>query len=55
MEVMNILKKNAYQVTDKEKVPVIKKWLGLRGLQLIKAFTNEEQEECKTTKDSIQY
>ena len=32
MEVMNILEIKAYELTDEEKVPVIKNWLGREGL-----------------------
>ena len=45
----NILETKAYELTDKEKVPVIKNWLGQEGLQCIEMFTNEDK-ECKTAK-----
>ena len=50
MEVMNILGMNAYELTDEEKIPVIKNWLGREGEQLVKAFSNEEKEICKRAK-----
>ena len=50
MEVTNSVETKVYELTDKEKVPVIKEWLGREGLQLIKTFTNEEKEKCKTPK-----
>ena len=33
----------AYELTDEEKVPLIKKWLGQEGLLLIKTFTHEKE------------
>ena len=51
-EVMNIPEIKAYELTDEEKVPVIRNWFGQKGLQVIKMFTNEETE--KTIKDSSQ-
>ena len=49
---MNVLgKKKAYELTDEEKAPVIKTWLGMEGLQFIKTYTNEEKEKCITAKE----
>ena len=50
MEVMNIFETKAYELTDEEKIPVIKNWLGREGLELTKTLTNEEKEKCKTAK-----
>ena len=49
MEFTNILETKAYELTDKEKVPIIRDWLGRESMQLIKTFTNEEtkMENCK--------
>ena len=35
MEVTNILKAKAYELTDEEKVLVMKNWLNWKGFQLI--------------------
>ena len=48
MEVTNIEQAKIYQLTDKEKVPIIKKWLGREHLQLMETFTNAEKETSKT-------
>ena len=50
MEIKNILGTRAYELTDKKNIPVIKNWLGQKGLKLIKTFTNEKKEKCRTTK-----
>ena len=50
MKVMKILEAKAYEITDEEKIPVIKNWLGRRGLQLIKTFTKKGKEKCKMPK-----
>ena len=47
MEVTYILETKPYELTDGEKVMVIKNWLGLEDLQLIKTFTYEENENAK--------
>ena len=47
MEVMNIIETKAYELSDEEKVPVIKNWLDWEGLKLINTFTNEK---CKMAK-----
>ena len=47
---MNTLETKSYELTEEEKVLVIKNWLGSEGLPLIKTFTNEEKEKCKTSK-----
>ena len=39
-----------YKVTEKEKVLIIKKWLGREGLQLLQIFVNTKKEVCKTVK-----
>ena len=50
MAVTNILGTKTYDLTDDEKVQVIKNWLGREGLQLANILTNEEKEICKTAK-----
>ena len=47
MEVTNILEMKAYELNDEEKVTVIKNWLGRKGLQLIKTFTNKKKENAR--------
>ena len=44
MIVTNIFQTKAYHITDEEKVPVIKNWLGMDGLQLIKTLKGAEKE-----------
>ena len=48
---MNILETKAYQLTDEEKVSVIKHWLGQEGLPFIMTFTNYEKEKCKMAEE----
>ena len=48
MKVTNILLTKTYEVTEEEKVPIIKNGLGREGLQLIQTFRNAEKEACKT-------
>ena len=48
MEVISILQSKAYEVTEEEKFPMIKNWLGREALQLIQTFMNSEKEACKT-------
>ena len=50
LEVMNILETRAYEITGEERIPVIKNWLGLKGLYLKETFTQKEKVKCKTTK-----
>ena len=50
MEVTNILKMNAYEPIDEEKVPVIKNCLGWEGLQPIKTFIQEEKRIMQNSK-----
>ena len=38
MEVSNILETKVYELSEEEKVPVIKNWLSIKGLQLIQTF-----------------
>ena len=45
LEVTNILEIRAYRISDEEKVPVIKNWLGCEGLVLMETFTQEEKEK----------
>ena len=52
MEVTNILETRAIELTDKEKVPVIKDWLGHNVL--IKTFTHEEKENAELQRVSFQ-
>ena len=53
IEVMNSLKTKTYELTGEEKLLAINNWLGRQGLQLIRTFTNEEKEKCKTAKGPI--
>ena len=46
MKVTNISRMKAYELTDEVKVPVIKNRLGMEGLQLIKTYMNEENENA---------
>ena len=39
-EVIIILETRVYELTDEEKVPVIKNWLGQEGVQLMKIFSS---------------
>ena len=50
IEVTNIFLTKLYNLTDTERVPRIRKWLGREGLQLIKILTTAEQETCETVK-----
>ena len=50
MEVTNKLQINTYELTEEEKVPIMKNWLGREGPQLVKTFMNTEKEECKMAK-----
>ena len=52
---MKIVETKAYELTDEEKVPEIKKWQSQEGLHLIKTFITEEKEKPKWQKDSFQY
>ena len=47
MEVTNVLEMNAHELTDGEKVLVIKNCFSKEGLQLIKTFTDEEKKMLK--------
>ena len=53
MEVTNILETKAYELTDKEKAPLIKKGLGREDLQLLKTFTMR-MKNAKLQKDHLQ-
>ena len=44
MEIMNMPLTKTYQVTEEEKVPIFKSWLGREGLQLIQAFKTTKKE-----------
>ena len=46
----NILKSRAYKINDEERIPVIKKGLGWDSLLLMETSTQEEKDNCKTTK-----
>ena len=48
MKVMNIFWTKTYKLTWKEKVPIIKNWLGREGLEIIETFTNSRKEAWKT-------
>ena len=52
---MNICRTKTYESTDETKVLIIKNWLGMVGLQLIKMFTNEDKEKCKNVTGIIFY
>ena len=52
MEVTDILGTRTYELTDENKVLVIKNWLGLEGLELIKPLIHEEKENAKLQKAS---
>ena len=41
--ITNFVQIKANELTEEEKVPVIKKWLGQEGLQLIQTFSREEK------------
>ena len=49
MEVANVLQAKEDNLSDKEKVPIIKNWLGRERLQFIQTLTNVEKEACKIT------
>ena len=51
MEGTNILDTKVYELTDKEKVQMIKNWLGQGGLQLIKLFTKDKKKNAKWQKE----
>ena len=51
MEVTNILQTKMYEMTEEEKVLIIKDWLVREGLQLIHTFKNSEKETCKKQRD----
>ena len=53
MEATNILVTKAYELAIEEKVQVLKNWIGMESLQLIKTFTHEEKEKCKIVKGFI--
>ena len=44
MEVANVLQAKAYDLNDKEKVSIIKNWLGREGLQFIQSLTDTGNE-----------
>ena len=48
MEVINRLQTKTYELTEEEKVPILKNWLGREGLQLIQTFTSSEKDACNT-------
>ena len=50
LQMTNILETRAYEITDEEKVSVIKNWLGWEGLLFIEMFMQEEKEKPKTRK-----
>ena len=50
MEVTDILEMKRQELTYEEKVPVIKKWLGWKGLQLIQIFIHENKRKMKNSK-----
>ena len=47
MDVKNLLQTKICELTEEEKVPIIKNWLGRGGLQLIQTFTKYEKEAWK--------
>ena len=50
MEVTNIPETKVCKLTEGDKVPVIKNWLGQEGLPLIQTFMYEEKEKYETMK-----
>ena len=42
-----MLQVRSYNLSDVEKVPVVKNWLGREGLQFIQNLTNTKKEACK--------
>ena len=48
MEVGNMPQVKAYDLSEQEKVPIIKNWLGKEGRQFIQSLTNIEKEACKS-------
>ena len=54
MEVRNIFVTKIYDITDSEKVPKIKNWIGREGPHFIETLTTEKQEMCKNSTDLFQ-
>ena len=48
MEISNIFLKKCYDISDAEKILIIKIWLGREGLHVILTLTQVEQELCQT-------
>ena len=48
MEAMNIQQTKKYELIEKEKVCIIKIWVGRKTLQLIHTFMTSNKEVCKT-------
>ena len=47
MEVKNTFMTKSYDIADSERVPIIIKWPGHKGIHFIQTVTDEEQETCK--------
>ena len=43
-----------YRISQAERVPIIKNWLGRQGLQLLELFTQAEQEVCNAEEGLIE-
>ena len=46
MEINNIFLTYSYKISDAEKVPIIKNWLGREDLYFTQTLTKPEQEPC---------
>ena len=55
MKATSILQMKIYELTEEEKVPLIKNCLGREDLQLINAFMNPKKETCKTARGLFPY
>ena len=54
MEVSNILETNKHELTDKEKIPVIKNWLNQVSMLHIKILEMMRKKNKKKQKDTFQ-
>ena len=55
MEVMKILQTGKYEMNGEEKVPIIRNWPAMEGLQLIQTFTCSEKWHAKHQKGCLQH
>ena len=51
LEVTSIYETRAYEVSDEERIPVIKNWLGWKGLLLKGTFTQKKKKNVKLQRD----